>query len=67
MELLHSWVVVADGRFYTKCALDEAIVRHHRKFTSWLYDRITMLLARALARPMTDRGSAGDPHGPLNP
>lgn len=55
--------VIADGRFYSKRALDDAVARYRGKFGSWLYDRITMLLVRTLARPMTDLRPQGDVHG----
>jgi adenine deaminase len=50
--------VIADGRFYSRQTLVNAVARHRRKFEGWLYDRITMRLVEAVARPMTDLGNA---------
>ena len=36
--------VVANGRFYPKRELDDAVTRYHDYFGSWLYDRLTMLV-----------------------
>lgn len=36
--------VVANGRFYPKPLLDDAVTRYGDYFRSWLYDRLTMLV-----------------------
>lgn len=46
--------VVAGGRFYSKQTLDDAVARQRRKFEGWLYDRLSMLVFRALSRAMLD-------------
>jgi cytosine/adenosine deaminase-related metal-dependent hydrolase len=38
--------VVAQGRFYPKVVLEEALTRHRAHFNGWLYDRISMVYAR---------------------
>ena len=42
--------VVANGRFYSKATLDEAIARYRGKFNGWLYDHLTQLIVQASAR-----------------
>ena len=38
--------VVAQGRLYPKPVLDVAFIRHRDHFNGWLYDRLTMAIAR---------------------
>ena len=40
--------VVADGRYYSKADLDGALERSRAHFDGWLYDSVSMLLARLL-------------------
>jgi hypothetical protein len=42
--------VVANGRLYTKAALDDAFARHRRYFQSWLYDRVTVRAIRGAVK-----------------
>ncbi len=50
--------VVAQGRLYPKEVLDRAIQRHRDYFEGWLYDRISMAIARMISWGM-QRGAIG--------
>jgi len=44
--------VAANGRFYTKETLDQAMADHQKYFGSWLYDRATVSLMRSTLKKL---------------
>jgi len=42
--------VVANGRFYSRTTLDEALARYKIYFNGWIYDRLSMFLVRRRTR-----------------
>ncbi len=48
--------VVAQGRFYTREALEEALAQHRARFERPAYDRAVTAIVRAMMRTMAGRG-----------
>jgi Amidohydrolase family len=42
--------VVANGRFYSKATLDQAVARYRSKFDGWLYDQLTQVIVKVSTR-----------------